>query len=96
MLVTCKSLATPDSVLWIYRQHFYWVPHGLTDAQGQIRIDRSNELLRLLESTQANDCQSFMTLDESWFYLWTSHEKVWVQAGQQLLEMVKYIIGTAK
>jgi hypothetical protein len=47
-----------------------------TDAQWQIRIDRSNELLRLLESAQANDWQSFMTLDESWFYLWTSHEKI--------------------
>jgi hypothetical protein len=27
----------------------------LTDAQSQIRIDRSSELLRLLESAQAND-----------------------------------------
>jgi hypothetical protein len=48
----------------------------LTNAQRQIRIDRSNELLRLLESAQANDWQSFVTLDESWFYLWTSHEKI--------------------
>jgi hypothetical protein len=24
-----------------------------------------------------------MILDKSWFYLWTSHEKVWVQAGDQ-------------
>jgi hypothetical protein len=56
--------------------HLHWVPHHLTDAQGQIRIDRSNELLRFLESAQANDWQIFATLDESWFYLWTSYEKV--------------------
>jgi hypothetical protein len=36
-----------------------------TDAQWQIRTDWSNELPRLLESAQANDWQSFMTLDES-------------------------------
>jgi hypothetical protein len=48
----------------------------LTDAQWQIRIDWSNELPRLLESAQANEWQSFMTLDEFYFYLWTSHEKV--------------------
>jgi hypothetical protein len=73
-------------------KHLHWVPHRLTDAQRQIRIDRSNELIRLLESTQANDWQNFMTLDESWFYLWTIPEKVWVQAGQQPPERVKHMI----
>jgi hypothetical protein len=37
----------------------------VTDAQREIRIDQSNELLRLLESAQADDWQNFMTLDES-------------------------------
>jgi hypothetical protein len=37
-----------------------------------------------------------MTFDEFWFYLWTSHETVWVQAGQQPPERVKYIIGDSK
>jgi hypothetical protein len=41
-------------------QHLHSVPHLLTDAQRQIRIDQSNELVRLLESVQANDWQSFM------------------------------------
>jgi hypothetical protein len=56
-------------------KHLHWVPHSLTDAQWQIRINRSNELLRLLQSAQANDWQSYITLDESWFYLWTSQKK---------------------
>jgi hypothetical protein len=67
----------------------------LTDAQWQIRIDQSNDLLRLLESAQANDWQSFMTLDEFCFYLLTSHKKIWVQAGQQLFERVKHMIWQA-
>jgi histone-lysine N-methyltransferase SETMAR len=37
-----------------------------------------------------------MTLDESWFYLWTRHETVWVQAGQQSPERVKHMIGDRK
>jgi hypothetical protein len=46
-------------------EYLHWVPHSLTEAQRQIRIDRSIELLRRLESAQANEWQSFMTLDES-------------------------------
>jgi hypothetical protein len=63
-------------------KHLHWVPSNLTDAQKQIRIDGSRELLKLLESAQANDCQGLVILDESWFYLWTSHEIFWIQAGQ--------------
>jgi hypothetical protein len=37
-----------------------------------------------------------MTLDESWFYLWTSDEKIWVQAGKQPPETVKQMIGDRK
>jgi hypothetical protein len=59
-------------------------------------INRSIELLRRLESAQANEWQSFMTLNEFWFYLWTSHETVWVQAGQQHPERVKHKIGDHK
>jgi histone-lysine N-methyltransferase SETMAR len=77
-------------------KHLRWVPHSLTEAQWQIRIDWSIELLRRLESAHANEWQSFMTLDESWFYLWTSHEIFWVQAGQQSPEMVKHMIGDRK
>jgi hypothetical protein len=37
-----------------------------------------------------------MTLDESWFYLWTSHEKIWIQAGKQPPERVKNMIEDRK
>jgi hypothetical protein len=66
---------------------------SLIDVPWQIQIDRSNELPILLESAQANNWQSFMTLDESWFYLWASHEKSCVQAGQQPPERVKHMIS---
>jgi hypothetical protein len=37
----------------------------LTDAQWQIQIDWSNELLKLLKSSQTNNWQNSMTLNES-------------------------------
>jgi hypothetical protein len=85
-------------------KHLHWVLHRFTDAQRQIRIDQlinqsinqSNELLRLLESVWDNGWKNIMTLNESWFYLWTSHEIVWVQAGQPPSERVKHMIEDRK
>jgi hypothetical protein len=97
---TCISTATVwrrlTRSLRFFVKHLDWVPHSLTEAQRQIQIDWSIELLRCLESAQANEWQSIMTLDESWFYLWTIHETVWVQAGQQPPERVKHMIGDRK
>jgi hypothetical protein len=57
-------------------KHLHWVPHSLTEMQWKIRIDRSIELIRRLESAQVNEWQRFMILNEFWFYLWMSHEIV--------------------
>jgi hypothetical protein len=72
-----KSTCIPCTIVWscltgsfgFVVKYLHWVPHRFTDAQWQIRVDRSNELLRLLEFVQDNDWQNLMTLDESWFYL---------------------------
>jgi histone-lysine N-methyltransferase SETMAR len=37
-----------------------------------------------------------MTLDESWFYLSTCHDIVWLQADQEPSERVKHMIGDRK
>jgi hypothetical protein len=51
---TCISTATVwrclTRSLGFVVKHLHWVPHSLTEAQRQIRIDRSIELLRGLES----------------------------------------------
>jgi hypothetical protein len=70
-----KATCIPCTTVWrrlreclgFIVKHLHWVPHSLTDAQRQNQIDRSKELLRLLEFAQANDWESLMTLDESWF-----------------------------
>jgi hypothetical protein len=69
-----KATCIPRTTVWrrltaclgFVIKHLHWVPHNLTDAQRQIRIDGSRELLKLLESAQTNDWQCLMTLDESW------------------------------
>jgi histone-lysine N-methyltransferase SETMAR len=96
----CISIATVwrrlTRSLGFVVNHLHWVPNSLTETQWQIRIDRSIELFRRLESAQANEWQSFMTFDESWFHLWTNHETVLVQASQQPPETVKHMIGDRK
>jgi hypothetical protein len=77
-------------------KHLHWIPHSLTDAQRQNWIDQSKELFRLLEFAQANDWESLMILDKSWFYLGTIHEIVLLQAGQQPPDRVKHMIETVK
>jgi hypothetical protein len=37
-----------------------------------------------------------MTLDESWFYLWMSHETVWIQAASNLQKWWNTWLGIAK
>jgi hypothetical protein len=79
-----KSMCISTATVWwgltrslgFVVKHLHWVPHSLTEAQPQIRFDRSIELPRCLEYVQANEWQSILTLDEFWFYLWTSHEIV--------------------
>jgi histone-lysine N-methyltransferase SETMAR len=96
----CISIATVwrclKRLLGFVVKHLHSIPHTLTEAQWQIRIDRSIELIRRLESAQTNEPQNLITLSESWFYLWTSHEIVWIQAEQQPPEMVKHMIGDRK
>jgi hypothetical protein len=99
-----KATCIPTATVWrrltrplgFFVKHLRWVPHRSSDDQRKIRVDRSNELLRLLLSLQANDWQSLMTLNESWFYLSTSHEIVWLQADQEPPESVKHMIEDRK
>jgi hypothetical protein len=90
---TYNSLTMPSRVLRIHCQAFTFGPppsHRYTITNSSRSIDwlihQSNELFRISESVQNNGWQNLMALDESWFYLWTSHEIVSVQTGQPFPE----------
>jgi hypothetical protein len=49
-------------------KHLQWVPHDLTPAQKALWIEKSNALLRLIESVRHKHPALLATLDECWFY----------------------------
>jgi hypothetical protein len=67
-------------------KHFRWVPHTITPTQETERATLSIELLRQLRSIEHHDWQFIITLDESWLYLSTDHEQIWLCVEEQPLK----------
>jgi hypothetical protein len=65
--------------------HLQWVPHALSQAQRNQRVELSWQLLRtfLIECDRA--WYDLVTFDESWFYLTTDHEFIWLLEGEKCL-----------
>jgi hypothetical protein len=55
------------------------VPHSLPDPQKASRVFLANQLLGELRSVKHHDWELSVTLDESWFYLATNHEQLWLR-----------------
>jgi hypothetical protein len=64
-------------------RHLRWVPHALSDAQKGQRINLSRRLLRMLEVQRDRAWHEIVTLDESWFYLSTGYEFVWLPRDEK-------------
>jgi histone-lysine N-methyltransferase SETMAR len=77
-------------------KHLHWVPHELTANQKSLRASLSKQLLREVQSIQHQGWQFIITLDESWFYFATSHELIWLRAGEAPPERPKHMIGDKK
>jgi hypothetical protein len=60
-------------------KYLRWLPHSLTDTQKAPRITLSNQLLLEIRSAKHQDWHFIITLDESWFYLSTDHEQIWLR-----------------
>jgi hypothetical protein len=57
-------------------RHLRWIPHVSTEEQKRIRVSNSEQLLAILQEQQASSWRELVTLDESWFYLHTDHERI--------------------
>jgi hypothetical protein len=66
--------------------HLRWVPHALSDAQKGERVNLSRRLLRMLEVQRDRGWHDIVTLDESWFYLSTDYELVWLPRDENVPE----------
>jgi histone-lysine N-methyltransferase SETMAR len=70
-----RRLAQP---LGFVARHLRWVSHALSDARKGERVNLSRRLLRMLEVQRDQAWHDIVTLDESWFYLSTDYEFVWL------------------
>jgi hypothetical protein len=52
--------------------------------------------LRQLRSIEYQGWQFIITLDESWFYLSTDHEQIWLHVEEQLPERQRHAIQDPK
>jgi histone-lysine N-methyltransferase SETMAR len=77
-------------------KHLKWVPHTLTEAQKRKRVEISQELLWILSTAKRRGWAKFLTGDESWFYLSTDHQLVWLPEGETIPTRAKKMIGAHK
>ena len=71
----------------------HWVPHTLTEAQRQQRVELSRSLLMRLESSPTSQV---ITADESWFYYSYNHEGQWALSKNEVAERPKRTIKSPK
>jgi hypothetical protein len=64
-------------------KHLRWVPHTLTPPQKTECAILSIELLRQLRSIEHHGWQFIITLDDSWFYLSTDQQQIWLCVEEQ-------------
>lgn len=70
-------------------RHLKWVPHFLNATQKMARVELSKSLLRALEKASHQNFKFFLTGDESYFYISTDHELLWIPDGQEPPEREK-------
>jgi transposase len=77
-------------------KHLRWVPHNLSDDQKQMRISKSIDLLHLLNSMKHHSWRNIVTLDESWFYLATDYDSIWLPPAEAPPTREKKMISSPK
>lgn len=77
-------------------KHLTWIPHTLTNEQKGTRVSKSIELLALLRSMEHQSWVHFVTLDESWFYLSTDYEFLWLPRDEPPPTRSKKMIDSPK
>jgi hypothetical protein len=77
-------------------RHLHWIPHVLTEEQNRIRVSNSEQLLAILQEQQASSWRDLVALDESWFYLHTGHERIWLAPGETPPDRQRHTIQLPK
>jgi hypothetical protein len=64
-------------------RHLRWVSHALSDAQKGEKVNLSGKLLLMFEVQRDRAWHDIATLDESWSYMRTDYEFVWLPRDEK-------------
>jgi hypothetical protein len=76
--------------------HLRWIPSVLTPEQKLNQVRDSQALLKMLQAQQKRSWHDIVTLDESWFYLSTDHERIWPARGETPPDQERHTIRSPK
>jgi hypothetical protein len=69
--------------------HLGWIPNQLTEQLCASRIQKCQQLLPLLERTEANKFRTILTGDENWFMLEYQHIVKWSLSREDVSETAR-------
>jgi hypothetical protein len=64
----------------------------MSPGQKAKRVALSRKLLLMLDQEGTRDWYNIITLDESWFYLCTDHELIWLAPREMVPERERHMI----
>jgi hypothetical protein len=71
-------------------------PSLLTVEQKQIRVLMAIELLQVLSVQSTRQWHDIVTLDESWIYLFSEHDLMWMAPGEIVIDRERYTVQSPK
>jgi hypothetical protein len=94
----------PSSTVWYVlttRLGYIWrkcrlVAHSLTAQQQEQRLLQSRALLKMLQKAKAHAWRYLSTGDESWFFYYTPHQKLWLPQDVEAPAVARRLIDTPK
>lgn len=73
-----------------------WVPHALTDANRQQRVQTAEDILGMLEEMTDRQLANLVTADESWFFHDNPHDGRWSAADEPPESVPRQTVSSAK
>jgi hypothetical protein len=71
-------------------------PPLLTGEQKQIRVQTAIELLQVLSKQSTPHWHDTVTLDESWIYLFSEHDMMWIAPREIVVDRERYTVQSPK
>jgi hypothetical protein len=90
--LTVSAHLTLNAITWLCGEASLLGSHTIAPTHKTEHVTLSIELLRQLWSIEHHGWQFIITLDESWFYLATDHEQIWLRVEEHPPERPRHII----